>query len=127
MRWSRIKNIIILMLVIVNLFLLAMVGLRAWRSRRDDRESRARMVFILQENGIDFLPGEVPGAWTQPPREAAPTDPGREVMTASTALVRCLEALKQEGNTIPVWIIGTDAWPWRFSVDGYTGALTTSE
>ena len=146
MRWSRIKNIIILMLVIVNLFLLAMVGLRAWRSRRDDRENRARMVFILQENGIDFLPGEVPGAWTQPPGEAAPTDPGREVMTASTALVRFLEALKQEGylctqvtgmhpavrtdeegNTIPVWIIGTDAWPWRFSVDGYTGALTTSE
>ena len=33
----------------------------------------------------------------------------------------------EEGNTIPVWIIGTDAWPWRFSVDGYTGALTTSE
>ena len=36
MRWSRIKDIIILMLVIVNLFLLAMVGLRAWRSQRDE-------------------------------------------------------------------------------------------
>lgn len=146
MRWSRIKDIIILMLIIVNLFLLAMVGLRAWRSQRDDRESRARMVFILQENGIDFLPGEVPGAWTQPPGEEVPADPGREVMTASTALVRFLEALKQEGylctqvtemypavrtgadgSPTPVWIIGTDAWPWQFSVDGYTGALTTSE
>ena len=97
MRWSRIKDIIILMLIIVNLFLLAMVGLRAWRSQRDDRESRARMVFILQENGIDFLPGEVPGAWTQSPGEAAPADPNREVMTASTALIRFLEALKKEG------------------------------
>ena len=43
MRWSRIKNIIILLLVLVNGFLLAQVGLREWQSRRDELETRERM------------------------------------------------------------------------------------
>lgn len=62
MRWSKIKNIIILLLVIVNGFLLALVGIRAWRTERGQRETRERMVGILANNGIEFLPEEVPGA-----------------------------------------------------------------
>lgn len=62
MRWSKIKNIIILLLVIVNLFLVGLVGLRVWRSRRNDLETRARMVAVLEHNRIAYLPGEVPGA-----------------------------------------------------------------
>ena len=62
MRWSRIKNIIILLLVIVNGFLLALVGVRAWRTEQGARETRERMVEILSNNGIAFLPEEVPGA-----------------------------------------------------------------
>lgn len=61
MRWSRIKNIIILLLVIVNGFLLALVGIRAWRTEQGERETRERMIEILTNNGIEFLPEEVPG------------------------------------------------------------------
>lgn len=61
MRWSKIKNIIILLLVIVNVFLLGLVGIRAWRTEQGARETRERMVEILAKNGIEFLPEEVPG------------------------------------------------------------------
>lgn len=61
MRWSKIKNIIILLLVVVNGFLLAQVGLREWRSRQDERETRERMVDILSRNDLSYLPDEVPG------------------------------------------------------------------
>ena len=56
MRWSKIKNIIILLLVVVNAFLLAQVGLREWRSRRDERETRERMIAILARNDVTYLP-----------------------------------------------------------------------
>ena len=62
MRWSKIKNIIILLLVVVNGFLLGQVGLREWQSRRDERETRERMVDILARNQVSYLPDEVPGA-----------------------------------------------------------------
>lgn len=61
MRWSKIKNIIILLLVVVNGFLLGQVGLREWRSHRDQRETRERMVDILARNDVAYLPEEVPG------------------------------------------------------------------
>ena len=60
MRWSKIKNIIIMLLVLVNAFLLAQVGLRTWRSRQARRETRERMVAILERNDVAFLPDEVP-------------------------------------------------------------------
>lgn len=62
MRWSKIKNIIILLLLLVNGFLLAQVGLRTWRSQYAQRETRERMVEILERNDVAFLPQEVPGA-----------------------------------------------------------------
>jgi hypothetical protein len=133
MRWSKIKNIIILLLLIVNVFLLAQVGLQAWKSERNEREMRALMVEVLENNGITFLPQEVPG-------DALPGD---DTITASTALTRFLEALNQEGYVCsqitalyagdagdgesPVWYIETDVWPWRFAVDGHTGAVTVAE
>ena len=61
MRWSKIKNIIILLLVVVNGFLLAQVGLREWRSHRNERETRERMIAILARNDVSYLPGSVPG------------------------------------------------------------------
>lgn len=60
MRWTKIKNIIILLLVVVNLFLLGLVGLRNWRTQQNARLARERMVTILENNGVAFLPGEVP-------------------------------------------------------------------
>lgn len=62
MRWTKIKNIILLLLVAVNLFLLALVGVRAWRTAQNDRQTRERMLQILENSGISFLPTELPDA-----------------------------------------------------------------
>ncbi len=61
MRWSKIKNIIILLLAMVNVFLLAMVGMRSWRTQRAEQETRTRMVEVVEHSGITFLPEEIPG------------------------------------------------------------------
>ncbi len=237
MRWSKIKNIIILLLCIVNLFLLSLVGLRAWRTQRGERETRERMIQVLANNGIEFLPAEVPGELSlapvrvilssngetrtlesslgadgQPKREpvrellqaegveihdlscrvdpnggwtgectqlwdgvpvpqmtlhvhwnadggatltgrllAGTEEPGTEsgeLISASTALTRFLKALNDGGyvcsqvtglyagyaasgagtvSLTPAWFVETDAWPWRFAVDGYTGSVTAAE
>ena len=274
MRWSKIKNIIILLLLVVNVFLLALVGLRAWRTQQNQRETRERMITVLANNGPTFLPDEVPDRLELSPcrvtltpveedmvrnligpitgtrtvgarttytgflgeatfsasgtmdvrffsgaRPLGDDDPdayaaqllaglgvtvqgagrdaggvegavtytqfwagapvpeqtltltwtggdltaltGRrlagtaenlsvsgEAITASTALLRFLEALNREGyvcsqvtglyagyaaagtgtvTLTPVWYVETDAWPWRFTVDGYTGAVTAAE
>lgn len=60
MRWTKIKNIIILLLVIVNLALLGLVGFRSWLTVQNERQARERMIAILANNNIEFLPQEVP-------------------------------------------------------------------
>lgn len=60
MRWSKIKNIIILLLVIVNLFLLSMVGVRSWQGRERERETWEQTVALAEKRGLTFLPREMP-------------------------------------------------------------------
>lgn len=61
MRWAKIKNIIILLLLVVNVCLLTMVGVRIWRTDQAEQETRTRMVEVLKRSGITFLPEEIPG------------------------------------------------------------------
>lgn len=137
MRWSKIKNIIIVLLLIVNVALLALVGTRIWRSRRNARETEAQIIALLAKNGVEYLPDSLPPA----------IDASGDPITAATALTRFLAALHQEGYVCsqitamhsgfdgetdagtpePVWYIETDAWPWRFQVDAYTGAVSVAE
>ena len=77
MRWSKIKNIIILLLIIVNLALLALVGVSSWRSREYERQARARMITILSNNGIAFLPDQVPDSLGLAPQRLTATEPER--------------------------------------------------
>ena len=72
MRWTKIKNIILLLLVIVNLFLLALVGVRAWRTRENNRAAREQMLQVLENNGISYLPSELPDTLGLPPRRLTP-------------------------------------------------------
>ena len=51
MGWSKIKNIIILLLVIVNVSLLVMVGQRYWRNEQNQRETRQRVIAMMEKNG----------------------------------------------------------------------------
>lgn len=76
MRWTKIKNIILLLLVIVNLFLLALVGVRAWRTRENNRVAREQMLQVLENNGISYLPSELPDTLGLTPRRLTPEPVG---------------------------------------------------
>lgn len=82
MRWSKIKNIIILLLVIVNVALLAMVGQRRWENEKNQRETRQRVIAMMEKNEISFLPAEMPGALTLTGRRMTLEPPG-EVQAAA--------------------------------------------
>ena len=61
MRWSKIKNIIILLLAAVNILLLVVVGMRTVKTIQLDRETRERMVEVLERSGVEFMPEKLPG------------------------------------------------------------------
>ena len=60
MEWAKIKNIIILILALLNLFLLALVAVREGRNVRYQDEARTGVLAALEKNGITFLPEEIP-------------------------------------------------------------------
>lgn len=109
MRWSRIKNIIILLLVMVNGFLLAQVSLRDWQSQRGERETRERMRTILARNDVTYLPEEIPGDLELSPRRVTLEVPGR----AQAAIL--------VGEAEPVEQVGA-----RVSYEGEGGQVTVS-
>lgn len=105
MRWSKIKNIILLLLVIVNLALVALVGTRTWRSRQNERLAREKMIRILENNNIEFLPAQVPDAMPLSSLRLTLESPGRD---QALALVGELTSLETVGNrTLCVGELGT--------------------
>lgn len=82
MRWSKIKNIIILLLAVVNLCLLVITFSRSWRARQGELELRERMVEVLEQNGIQYLPDEVPGEMPLAGARVSIAAPGKETAGA---------------------------------------------
>lgn len=78
MRWSKIKNIIILLLLIVNLFLLGMAGLRSWRSRESLRRTWEQTVTLLERRGLKYLPEGDPGELGLTPQQITLDTPTRQ-------------------------------------------------
>lgn len=52
MEWPKLKNIILIILAVTDLFLLSLVGLRSWSSSRYEAEARANALQVLEQNGI---------------------------------------------------------------------------
>ena len=67
MEWSKVKNIIILMLVCMNVFLLILVGLREGRAARYQEGAREDAVAALERGGITFALEKVPRDMTLTP------------------------------------------------------------
>lgn len=109
MRWSKIKNIILLLLVVVNLFLLGLVGIRAWRTAQNDRQTRERMLQVLENNGITFQPQTLPGPMT---------------LTAQRLTLSPLG--EKEAATLVGPIAGVEAMGSRILYRGERGVLTVS-
>lgn len=60
MEWSKLKNIIILILLAANLFLLAMAGLQERDSVQYQEQAVVDALTVLQRNGIGVAPETVP-------------------------------------------------------------------
>ena len=60
MEWSKLKTIILLMLVGVNAFLLLLVGMRAGRGALYEDETRQAAIQVLERGGIEFGLEQVP-------------------------------------------------------------------
>lgn len=54
MEWSKIKNIIILMLCAVNVFLLVLVSVREWKSVQSNEGAREETLSILARSNIEI-------------------------------------------------------------------------
>lgn len=60
MEWSKIKTVILLMLVGVNICLLLLVGVRLGRGALYEDETRQAAIQVLERGGIEFAPDQVP-------------------------------------------------------------------
>ena len=60
MEWPKLKNIILLLLVCVNVCLLFLAGLQGSRSARYEEETRQAAMDVLEQNGITFGPERLP-------------------------------------------------------------------
>ena len=54
MEWSKLKNIILIMLAAVNLCLLFFVVQREWRDSANQRQNRQQAVDFLTDRGIQI-------------------------------------------------------------------------
>lgn len=60
MEWSKLKNIILIMLAAVNLCLLFFVVQREWRDSANQRQNRQQAVDFLTDRGIQIHEGQLP-------------------------------------------------------------------
>lgn len=60
MEWSKLKNVILLMLLCVNVILLLLVGSQASQDRCYQAETRQAAQAVLEQGGIDFGLEEIP-------------------------------------------------------------------
>lgn len=60
MEWSKLKNVMLLMLVCVNIILLMLVGAQERKASRYQDETRQAAQAVLEQSGISFLVEEFP-------------------------------------------------------------------
>lgn len=85
LEWSKIKNIILLMLLGVNAFLLVLVSVREWRSAQYAERARDEVISILAENSIR-LDGSILPEDTTLPTLAVSRDAEAETRQAQALL-----------------------------------------
>lgn len=68
MEWSKIKNIILLLLLTTNLCLLAFVGKRDWKQEQQMRDAREQAIVFLSRKNVSVDPEEIPEKMTLLPQ-----------------------------------------------------------
>ena len=97
MEWSKIKNIVILILLFVNAALLALVILRENRQSQFEAETWSGAVAALERGGITFAAEEPPRPMARPPLSVTRDRTGER--PAAEAL---LGPLSEEADSNPV-------------------------
>ena len=114
MEWSKLKTIILLMLAGVNLFLLLLVGLRAWRGATHEDETRQAAVTVLEQGGVAFGPERVPDDLRLPALSLTRDRESEE--EAARALLGQVTRTTEEGGVRPRYV--GEAGTAEFSVNG---------
>ena len=115
MQWSKIKNIVILILLAVNLLLLAQVGYREAESARYRREAREEAVALLTNNGIQVDLAILPEDPKLGPMRCE-RDSGSEAALAAALLGSAAE--QEDGS-----YAGEKGKLWLYSSGDFTAAL----
>ena len=140
-----------------GLELLSSLGFQARQTGREEAGEHTTLRYVQLWNGVPVPQWTAQLTWGSGDLErlslrrlAGAEEPmaGEETIDAATALARFLEALNREGyvcsqitdmyagytvvgtGTVtlrPAWFVETDTSPWRFTVDGVTGAVTPAE
>ena len=60
MPWTKLKNIILLILVLTNLFLLALVVSQSLQNSRQNSQTREHTILFLSERGVEVSEESIP-------------------------------------------------------------------
>jgi len=100
MAWSRVKNLLIAMLIAVNVFLLVVYGFTVWRENRNREQVNRDLLSVAASLGID-LPEPLIQTEVQtlyPMQVSADRDADRAI--AEALLGVCEETLREDGAQI---------------------------
>ncbi len=97
MEWGKLKNIIILILLLINGFLLVLVGTRSSEVRRYEQSAVERSVQVLEENGIQVEPDALPAGGGAEPA-GAERDVAAEGRLVSALLGEALTGVHRGGG-----------------------------
>lgn len=85
MPWTKLKNIILLILVLTNLFLLGLVVSQSLQNKRQDSQTREHTVLFLSERGVQVEEENIPQSIDLLP-QTAERDLDQEQQTAAALL-----------------------------------------
>ncbi len=85
MEWSKLKNIILLILLATNVFLLLLVGSQEWNAAQNQSNARADAILVLEKNGIVMDKEALPKDLTLPLFSVA-RDPEMEIESLTPLL-----------------------------------------
>lgn len=114
MEWSKMKNMILMILVVTNLILLAFVLHRQYQTNRMQEQARSQAILFLAERGVQVEEDVVPARISLQPQTAQ-----RDLEQEGAAAARLLgEGIEVEARGAEVYRYSNDKGSIQFHSDG---------
>ncbi len=107
MAWSRVKNLLIAMLVAVNVFLLVVYGFVTWRENRDMEQVNEDLTSAAAALGIDLPPALIQTEVHSLYPMQVYADETADRAIAASLLGGCTETVREDGTVIFVSEVGS--------------------